>query len=51
MHYHGDGPEYESAYNDYKSKEDDVKLNEKLRNGFYVGAGVFGVGGMATFFF
>jgi hypothetical protein len=48
---HGDGKEYESAYSAYESKLNDAKGSEKLRNGFYIGAGVFSVAGVVTFFF
>jgi hypothetical protein len=48
---HGDGVEYERAYSAYKSKMSDAESSENLRNGFYIGAGVFGVAGVITFFF
>jgi hypothetical protein len=51
MEEHGDGFEYKEAYSSFESKIDDAKFNEKLRNSFYIGAGVFGVAGMVTFFF
>jgi hypothetical protein len=48
---HGDGKDYESAYSAYESKLKEAKDSEKLRNGFYIGAGVFSVAGVVTFFF
>ena len=45
----------EIGYHSYSKKYDDgvkdIRLHENLRNGFYIGAGVFGVAGVLSFCF
>ena len=49
--YGQNSPEYNAAFEAYNSKPVDVKANENMRNGFYIGAGVFGVVGLVSFWF
>jgi hypothetical protein len=44
-------PEYEKKYSEFKKSADDVDASQNLRMGFYIGSGVFGAIGIATFFF
>jgi len=39
------------TYAAFQKSVDDVKTSENLRTGFYIGAGVFGAAGIASFFF
>jgi hypothetical protein len=44
-------PEYEQGYDENGKLKDDVSSNRNLRNGFYIGSGVFGAAGLVFFFF
>jgi len=43
--------EKSELYQEYKKNADDTKSSENWRTGFYVGAGLFGIAGAASFFF
>ncbi len=45
------GPVYSEQYFAYKENVNGIRRSEKLRNGFYISAGVFALSGAVSFFF
>ena len=43
--------EYEHFVNNYDKSVDNVRSHENMRNGFYIGAGIFGVAGIVSLCF